>query len=72
MTIKAVTFDLWDTIVDDESDEVYRAQQGLRTKKEERRVQIWAALNAISPIDYEKVALAYDTAEAGFFVVWKE
>ncbi len=72
MTIKAVTFDLWDTIVDDESDEVYRAQQGLRTKKEERRVQIWAALNAISPIDYEKVALAYDTAEAGFIVVWKE
>ena len=72
MTIKAVTFDLWDTIVDDESDEVYRAQQGLRTKKEERRHQIWSALNAISPIEYEKVALAYDTAEAGFVVVWKE
>ena len=72
MTIKAVTFDLWDTIVDDDSDEVERARRGLRSKKEERRHQIWEALNAIEPIDYERVALAYDTAEAGFRVVWKE
>ena len=72
MTIKAVTFDLWDTIVDDDSDEVARAQRGLRTKKEERRYQIWEALNAVEPIDYDRVALAYDTAEAGFWLVWKE
>ena len=72
MTIKAVTFDLWDTIVDDDSDEVVRAQKGLRTKREERRHQIWEALNAVEPIEYERVALAYDTAEAGFWLVWKE
>ena len=72
MTIKAVTFDLWDTIVDDDTDEVVRAQRGLRTKREERRHQIWEALNAIEPIEYERVALAYDTAEAGFWLVWKE
>lgn len=72
MAIKAVTFDLWDTIVDDDSDEVQRAQQGLRTKKAERRHQVWAALDAIEPIAYDTVALAYDTAEAGFNVVWKE
>lgn len=72
MTIKAVTFDLWDTIVDDDSDEILRAEQGLRTKKEERRHQIWSALNAIEPIEYDSVALAYDTTEAGFNVVWKE
>ncbi len=72
MTIKAVTFDLWDTIVDDDSDELLRAEQGLRSKKEERRHQIWSALNAIEPIDYNRVALAYDTMEAGFNVVWKE
>ena len=72
MTIKAVTFDLWDTLVDDESDEPIRAEQGLRSKKDERRYQIWEALNATESIDYERVALAYDTAEAGFNVVWKE
>lgn len=72
MTIKAVTFDLWDTIVDDDSDEALRAERGLRSKKEERRFQIWEALNDAKPIDYERVALAYDTTEAGFNVVWKE
>lgn len=72
MTIKAVTFDLWDTLVDDDSDEPVRAAKGLRSKREERRFQIWQALNKIEPIDYEQVALAYDTAEAGFNVVWKE
>jgi len=70
--IKAVTFDLWDTLVDDDSDEAVRAARGLRSKKEERRYQIWEALNAIEPIDYDRVALAYDAAEAGFNVVWKE
>lgn len=72
MTIKAVTFDLWDTIVDDDSDEVARKEKGLRTKKDERRHQVWEALNAIEPIGYDAVRLAYDTAEAGFNVVWKE
>lgn len=72
MTIKAVTFDLWDTLVDDDSDEPIRADKGLRSKKHERRHQIWDALNAIEPIDHERVVLAYDTAEAGFNVVWKE
>lgn len=72
MTIKAVTFDLWDTIVDDDSDEIARKDQGLRSKRDERRHQVWEALNAVAPIEYDAVALAYDTAEAGFNVVWKE
>lgn len=72
MTIKAVTFDLWDTIVDDDSDEIERAAQGLLTKKEARRHEIWQALNDLQPIEYDRVALAYDTMEAGFNVVWKE
>lgn len=72
MPIKAVTFDLWDTIVDDDSDEVERKRRGLRSKHDERRHQVWAALDAAAPIDYDAVALAYDTAEAGFTVVWKE
>lgn len=41
--IKAVTFDLWDTIVDDDSDAAYRRSQGLRSKLEERRHLTWEA-----------------------------
>ncbi len=70
--IKAVTFDLWDTIVYDDSDEARRKAQGLRSKRDERRHLIWEALNALAPTSYEDVVLAYDTADAGFNVVWKE
>ncbi len=72
MAIKAVTFDLWDTIVDDDSDEPKRAAKGLRPKREERRHQVWEALNGQAPIGKEEVWLAYDVAEAGFNVTWKE
>jgi putative hydrolase of the HAD superfamily len=72
MTIKAVTFDLWDTMVEDESDEPKRAAKGLRSKHGERRHLVWSALNDVEPIDLESVTLAYDTADAGFNLVWKE
>ena len=42
--IKAVTFDLWDTMVHDDSDEPKRAARGLRSKREERRHLLWQAL----------------------------
>ena len=70
--IKAVTFDLWDTMVYDESDEPERARRGLRSKRDERRHLLWAALDEIAPIPPETVTLAYDTADAGFNLVWKE
>ena len=72
MTIKAVTFDLWDTIVDDDLDEPKRAARGLRSKRAERRHLLWAALDAEAPVEPERVALAYDTADAGFNLVWRE
>jgi len=75
MTIKAVTFDLWDTMVEDETDEPKRTAKGLRSKPDERRHLMWSALNAadsVEPIDLESVTLAYDTADAGFNLVWKE
>ena len=72
MPIKAVTFDLWDTMVDDDSDEPKRAAKGLRSKRDERRHLVWAALNEVEPIELDRVVLAYDTADAGFNVVWKE
>ncbi len=72
MTIKAISFDMWDTLVDDDSDERIRAERGLRSKRDERRHLVWQALNNVEPLDYECVALAYDTADAGFNLVWKQ
>ena len=72
MTIKAISFDMWDTLVDDDSDERIRAERGLRSKRDERRHLVWQALNDIEPVDHERVALAYDTADAGFNLVWKQ
>ncbi len=69
--IKAITFDLWDTVIDDDSDEPERAARGLRSKRDERRHQVWASLQRQSPIDYEQVALAYDVTESAFNRVWK-
>lgn len=71
-TIKAVTFDLWDTIVDDDSDEPERAARGLPSKREQRRQLLWQALDAEAPTDPAAVSLAYDTADAGFNLVWRE
>lgn len=72
MPIKVISFDLWDTLVDDDSDEVIRADRGLRTKRDERRHLVWQALKEIEPIEAEHVSLAYDTADAGFNIVWKQ
>ncbi len=72
MGIRAVTFDFWDTIVHDDSDEPKRAALGLRDKHAERRHQVWEALDAVKPISREQVFLAYDTAEAGFHATWRE
>lgn len=72
MTIRAVTFDLWDTIVYDNTDEPKRAAQGLRSKRDERRYLVWEALDSVDPIDHETVVMAYNMMEAAFNVVWKE
>ncbi len=70
--IRAVTIDLWDTIIDDDSDEPKRKAKGLRTKAEERRHLVWAALDRQRTIASEDVRLAYDVAEAAFNTLWRE
>jgi len=70
--IKAVTFDLWDTMIHDDSDEATRKAQGLRSKRAERRHLLWEALNAVEPIGAERVNLAYDVADAAFNRVWHD
>ena len=72
MAIRAVTFDLWDTLIDDESDEPKRAARGLRGKYDERRQLVWEALNAVEPIERDSVELAYRTADAAFSTVWHD
>lgn len=69
--IKAVTFDLWDTLVHDDSDEPKRAARGLGSKRDERRHLLWRALEEIAPIERARVDLAYDVADAAFNRVWK-
>lgn len=71
-TIRAITFDLWDTLIHDDSDEPKRKSQGLRTKKAERRHLLWEALNKETPIDPAIVQLAYDVADAAFNMVWHD
>ena len=69
--IKVITFDLWDTLVIDDSDEAKRAEQGLRSKFDERRHLLWEALNTTEPIELETVRLAYNVGDAAFNKVWK-
>ncbi len=71
-SVQAITFDLWDTIVRDDSDEPKRAALGLPTKRAQRRRLVYDALRAIEPIDEAAVEMAYDTAEAAFNTAWND
>jgi FMN phosphatase YigB (HAD superfamily) len=70
--VKAITFDLWDTVIHDDSDESKRKAQGLASKKEARRELALAVLNRHSPLDESTLRTAYDTMEAAFNHVWHE
>ncbi len=70
--LKAITFDIWDTLVHDDSDEPKRRARGLPTKREHRRQLLWEALARHAPIDRERVNLAFDVADAAFNKVWRE
>jgi putative hydrolase of the HAD superfamily len=70
MKIKAVTFDLWDTVIFDDSDEPKRAQMGLPPKPEQRRILVHQYLNRHQPISRELVDTAYRTKDAAYRQVW--
>ncbi len=69
--INAVTFDLWDTIIDDESDEPKRAAVGMRSKPDERFHTVFEALNRHQPITREELVAAYGVTNAAFVKCWK-
>ncbi len=70
--IKAITFDLWDTLVHDDSDEPKRKARGLPSKRDHRRQLLWEALSRHAPIPRASVDLAFDVADAAFNKVWRE
>ena len=70
--VKAITFDLWDTVIHDDSDEGKRQAQGLASKKEARRALALAVLSRHGPIEEQRLRTAYDTMEAAFNHVWHE
>ena len=70
MGIKAITFDLWDTVLIDESDELKRQKQGLKPKNEERQQILWEALNTLSPIDKTVIDTAFKSQEVFYRELW--
>ena len=70
-TIKAITFDLWDTIISDESDEPKRSAQGLKSKPETRHDLVLEAINRHAPMTTEELAIAYKVANAAFVKCWQ-
>lgn len=70
--IKAITFDLWDTVIHDDSDERKRIAAGKPSKHEARRLLAAEAFFDSARIDRRDVLAAYDTMEAAFSHVWHE
>ena len=70
--IRAITFDLWDTVIHDDSDEPKRAAAGLPSKREARRALVREALTGHSAVPPDVVDAAYDVADAAFNKVWHD
>ena len=70
MAIKAITFDLWDTVLIDESDEPKRRSLGLKSKNEARRQILWEVLNGRSAIDKTIVDTAFQAQETAYRERW--
>ena len=70
--VKVITFDLWDTIVIDDSDEPKRAAAGLPPKPVARRELVYEALCRHEPIERRLVDLAYDTTDLAFKKTWHD
>jgi FMN phosphatase YigB (HAD superfamily) len=69
---KAVTFDFWDTIVIDDSDEPKRASKGLATKAQARRALFVTELLAHHPgLNNSQADAAFDHCNALFRHWWK-
>ena len=70
--MRAVTFDFWDTIVLDDSDEPIRAERGLKPKSEARRDLFVDEILAHSDFSRERAIAAYEHLNAVFRQQWKK
>jgi len=70
--IKAITFDLWDTIIDDESDEPKRLAKGLLTKPKQRHQLLLGALQKHHDISSHDLGVAFGVVNSAFVKCWKE
>ncbi len=70
--IGAVTFDLWDCLFADETDEPKRKAAGVPPKRVARRDLAHEYLNRHHAISREMSDLAYDVCEAAFNKVWHD
>lgn len=70
--IGAITFDLWDCLFCDDTDEPKRTAAGLPPKPEARRQLLHQFLSKHAPIDREIVNLAFNTGDAAFRKVWHD
>jgi len=70
--IEAITFDLWDTIVVDDSDEAKRQAMGLPSKRLQRRLLLWQALDRHQSVDQVRVSGAYDAIDTAFNEAWHD
>lgn len=70
--IKAITFDLWDTVFIDDSDEPKRQAAGRPSKPVERRQLVKKILDIHHHVSMELVSAVYDAIDAAFKKVWYE
>ena len=70
MPLAAITFDIWETILADASDEPKRAGQDLGSKAEVRRQLFWETLSRHVAADKAVTDAAFDMHEAAFRKVW--
>ena len=68
--IEAVSFDLWDTMIADQTDEPKRKSRGLRTKVDERRHLVHEALARHGEISVDVVAAACRVVDKAARKVW--
>ena len=70
--IKAITFDLWDTVFIDDSDEPKRKAAGRPPKAVERRQLVKQFADKHKQVSQEVVNAVYDAQDAAFRKVWHE
>ncbi len=70
--IKAITFDLWDTVFLDDSDEPKRKEARRPSKAVERRQRVLQFAEKHRPVTQETVNAVFDAQEAAYRKVWND